>query len=208
MRSSIITAPKLGNISHMTTAPDDLTLTSAVAAGDESAEEIFAERFRDKLIFLAGKRGVPAVDCEDVADETLIAAIDQLRRGLFRGESSISTWLGRILTGKAADFWRKVAKGLRQVPLDGGEEATSRGLAEALVSSHSDPLQRLLVQEILGRMPATHRRILLLNQNEGYTTKEIGKMVGWPPGSVGRVLAKAKAMFRDSVLGGEESGNE
>ena len=208
MRGSIITLLGLGNISHMTIAPDDLTLASAVAAGDEAAAEIFAARFRNRLVYLAGKRGVPVSDCEDVADETLIAAIDQFRRGLFRAESSISTWLGRILTGKAADFWRKSPKGLQRVPLDAGEEATSGGPGEALIDAHSDPLQQLLVREALNRMTATHRRILLLNQNEGYTTKEIGKILGWPAGTVGRVLAEAKAMFRDNVLGGEESDDE
>lgn len=191
----------------MTSDPDDLTLTNAVTAGDRAAAELFAARFRDKLVFLAGKRGVHAADCEDVADETLITAFDQLRRGVFRGESSIGTWLEKILRGKAADFWRKGDNKLRRVSLDEGGEGTCEGLG-ALVSAHNDPVLSLMVREILTRMSAKHRRILLLNQVDGYTTKEIAKIVGWPAGTVGRILANAKAEFKDLVLKSEESGGE
>lgn len=192
----------------MTNDPDDLTLTRAVTAGDRAAEEIFAARFRDRLVFLAGKRGVPAADREDVADETLITAFDQLRRGVFRGESSIGTWLEKILRGKAADFWRKGDNRLRRVSLDEGGEEVGKEPGAALVSAHADPVLSLMVREILTRMSAKHRRILLLNQVDGYTTKEIGKIVGWPAGTVGRVLASAKAKFKDLVLESEESGGE
>ena len=194
----------------MTSDPDDLTLTRAVTAGDRAAEERFAARFRGRLVFLAGKRGVPAADCEDVADETLMTAFDQLRRGVFRGESSIGTWLEKILRGKAADFWRKGDNRLRRASLDEGGErgGAGEGPGAALMSAHTDPVLCVMVQEILARMSAKHRRILLLNQVDGYTTKEIGKIVGWPAGTVGRVLANAKSIFKNLVLESEESGGE
>lgn len=193
----------------MTSDPDDLTLTRAVTAGDTAAKELFAARFRDRLVYLAGKKGVPTADCEDVADETLITAFDQLSRGVFRGESSIGTWLEKILRGKAADFWRKGDNKVRRVSLDEGREgAGEEGPGAALVSAETDPVLRVMVQEILTRMSAKHRRVLLLNQVQGYTTEEIGKIVGWPAGTVGRVLASAKAKFKDLVLESEESGGE
>lgn len=192
----------------MAIAPDDLTLTSAVAAGDTAAEETFAKKFRAKLVYLAGKRGVPTVDCEDVAHETIITAIDQIRRGIFRGESSIGTWLDKILAGKTADFWRKSSNRLQPVSLDPEDERLHTGTAVALVSTRSDPVQQLIVQQILSRMSPRHRRILLMNQRDGYTTKEISKLVRLPAGTVGRLLAEAKAIFKDSILNSEESGGE
>lgn len=190
----------------MTLAPDDKTLTRTAPDEDEAAEDIFARRFRDKLVALARRLGVPADDCEDVANETILAAISQFRRGLFRGDSSVGTWLNTILRGKAADFWRARSKEGLAVTLDECGEALSGQAESAVVQVHSDPIARLMVREVLDRMPAKHRRVLLLNQRDGYTTEEIARLLDWRAGTVGRVLAEAKAMFRDFILGGEESG--
>jgi RNA polymerase sigma factor (sigma-70 family) len=187
--------------------PEDQTLASAVAAGDGAAEETFAQRFRKRLVDLARLRGVPVDYCEDVADEAILTAIGQLRRGLFRGDSSVTTWLDKILHGKAADFWRRLPQGGRPAALDEGEDGASGHKGAALEPIQSNQVERLMVREVLARMPAKHRRVLLLNQSDGYTTKEIARLLGWSPGAVGRVLAEAKAMFRKLVLGGEEPGD-
>lgn len=193
----------------MTTAQDDLDLANAVAASDEAAANRFAEKFRPRLVYLARKRRVPSSDYEDVAHDALLAAIDQIRRGLFRGESKLGTWLERILSGKIADYWRH--RKMKELPSSFGE-ATDAEItdvaSEELVYDQSDLVLSLAVQEVLSKMSVKHRRILLLNQIDGYTTKEIGKMLGWPAGTVGRILAEAKIIFRNLVLGAEEFRNE
>lgn len=183
--------------------PDDLTLTTGIAAGDQAATDLFAQKFRPRLILVARRRNVPAVDCEDVAHEALLSAIDQLRRGLFRGDSSLGTWLERILGGKIADYWRKL-------PGHSTLEATAtpgndfQGSYEQLAFAPDDQVLRTMVREGLSRMSARHRHVLLLNQRDGYTTKEISQQLGWPEGTVGRVLAEAKQIFKELITGGEE----
>lgn len=184
---------------------DDFTLTSAIAAGDQAATDLFAARYRPRLILVARRRNVPPGDCEDVAHEALLTAIDQLRRGLFRGDSSLGTWLERILAGKVADYWRKLPDRHAQdsALMEGGEGAVS---SQQLVFAPDDQVIRAMVNEGLSRMPARHRHVLLLNQRDGYTTKEIGRQLGMPEGTAGRVLAEAKQIFRKLIAGGEESG--
>jgi RNA polymerase sigma factor (sigma-70 family) len=189
----------------MTTAHDDLILANAVAAGDKTATDLFAEKFRQKLVYLAKKRSIPYQDCEDIAHETLLTAINQLRRGLFRGESTLGTWLERILSGKIADYWRnKLSKDLpSEVRTDSNADVFEM-INQDQASLQSDPVLRIMVQEVLSKMTVKHRRILLLNQVDGYTIKDISKLLGWPAGTVGRILAEAKIIFRDLVLGVEE----
>jgi RNA polymerase sigma-70 factor (ECF subfamily) len=193
----------------MTTVQDDLDLANAIASGDEGAANRFAEKFRPRLVYLARKRRIPASDYEDVAHDALLAAINQLRRGLFRGESKLSTWLERILSGKLADYWRRIKT--KELPSSFGE-GTDAELTDAadgeLAYVQSDMVLSLAVQEVLSKMSVKHRRILLLNQMDGYTTKEISKMLGWPTGTIGRILAEAKVIFRDLVLGAEEFKDE
>jgi RNA polymerase sigma factor (sigma-70 family) len=179
---------------------------SAVAAGDQVATERFAQMFRQRLIFVARRRNVPAEDCEDVAHDTLLTAIGQLQRGLFRGESSPGTWLEKILGGKIADYWRgRLPRHSIQATAQAQEDDSSN-ILETLTRVQDDQVLRLLVREGLSRMSARHRLVLLLNQRDGYTTKEISERLGWKVGTVGRVLAEAKQIFRKIITGGEESG--
>lgn len=62
---------------------DDMELVKAIAAGDQAAIETFVKRFRPRLVRFAGRRGVRWPDCEDVAQEAVLAAVSQLQQGLF-----------------------------------------------------------------------------------------------------------------------------
>jgi RNA polymerase sigma factor (sigma-70 family) len=189
----------------MTLSSEDLTLTAGVAAGDQEAADLFARKYRPRLILVARRRNVPAGECEDVAHEALLSAINQLRRGLFRGDSSLGTWLERILAGKIADYWRRFSeRPALECTLSSGDDSAAP--SRQLVFAPEDQLVRAMVREGLSRMPARHRHVLLLNQRDGYTTKEIGLQLGLPDGTVGRVLAEAKQIFRKLIAGGEESG--
>lgn len=91
----------------MRTGEEDLTLLTGVAEGDPRSESLFLSRFKSRFELIARSSGVPDEDCEDVAQEALTAAFSQIRRKLFRGESSLGTWLETILHGKIVDYQRR-----------------------------------------------------------------------------------------------------
>lgn len=169
--------------------------------------EDFGQRTLVRFLQRARGAGIPAQDCEDVAQEAWLAALSQLRRGVFRGESSLETWLRRIIGGKIADYWR--ARGLRDVALTQATDGE-------WVTEH-DPCQRLNwtvagdqslvanVHEVLRKLPRLHRVILLLNRTAGYTIEEISQSSGLTPGQVSARLYAAEEMFR-RLLRGESAG--
>ena len=124
-----------------------------------------------------------------------MAAISQIRRGIFRGQSSRGTWLYTILKGKVADYWRK-AGAHTLVPLEamGGSAAGSLETLEKADCS-GNPELSIGVDEILQMLPARQRCLLILMEQHGYKIAEISEKTGWPTGTVGRVLAEARKEF-------------
>jgi RNA polymerase sigma factor (sigma-70 family) len=185
---------------------DDLSLAAAIAAGDQEATETFDRNFRRKLMNIAKKRGVPWPDCEDVAQDTLVAAVSQLQRGLFRGESSLGAWLRTILHGNIEDYRRSQQRrnpSAALTRLRGNQiEVTA---IESVPDPTSDPVLRLTVEQVVSRMSAGHRRILLWHL-EGYTIKDMSRRLGWPSGTIGRMLAEAKEKLRQGIRSSEKSG--
>jgi len=181
-----------------------MDLVQKIGDGDGTAVEFFCTQYRQRLEFICAKRGVPWEDCRDIAQETLIAAVDHISHGRFRGESSLETWLIRILLNKATDFLRAQERQGALVPWSA--PAGSRELApeDQVPAGCSDPYLTMVIQDTLRSIPEEHRIILLLNSLEGYTTREIARIVGRSDGRVGAMLAEAKRMFRCSLRGSEE----
>jgi RNA polymerase sigma-70 factor (ECF subfamily) len=182
---------------------DDAELARRIAAGDEGAAAALDAKYRTRLEAVACRADVPVADCGDVAQETLAAAMAQIRAGAFRGESGVGTWLFAILKNKIAGYWRDA----RRNPARAVHDPLSEDPLAELVARAVDPALRLDVQRALGRLPAVHRLIFVMNRFGGLTTDEIADRLGRPPGTVGRILADAKRQFREAFRR-EDSGRD
>ena len=186
----------------MAVSADDRTLALRIRHGDAPAVEAFVEKFRGRIEWLAGRYGVrPIEDCQDVAQDVLAAAVDQIQRNLYRAECTLGTWIERIVHGKVIDFNR--SPGRRPVHGAHLNDQNSGGLPGALITQ---PKQETVaaVHEALLALPRNHRIILILNKVGGLTIAEISARLRWPKGTVGRVLAEAEQMFRKKMGGREE----
>lgn len=80
------------------------TIIEEVLAGKKGAATKFYKELAPKLRrYLATK--LPETDVEEVLQDSFLSAFDSLP--LFRGESSISSWLISIARHEVADFYRK-----------------------------------------------------------------------------------------------------
>jgi RNA polymerase sigma-70 factor (ECF subfamily) len=180
---------------------EDRKLATEIAQGNEQAAEIFDRRYRSELESLARLKGLSDEDAKDAAQETIIGAVTLIRRGHFRGDSSLRTLLFSIVRRKIADHLRKrlpVNAMTLTGPL-GGEPSTIAGSAE-IAAPFVEPDIRLITEEALRSLPEGHRLILLMNQMGGYTIEEISSIIRKPRGTVGRILAEAKEIFRQKLL--------
>ncbi|MGE0885809.1 MAG: RNA polymerase sigma factor [Blastocatellales bacterium] len=175
------------------THPKDLAFVARIRDGDEDAAREFAQIYARRFEFLARRKGVRHQDCQDVAQNALMDAFSQMKRGLYRGESSLSTWLSRIIHGKIVEYRRKNPNGIIEQLDDSNLEGHSTLLRMGEVAT-TEVL--LMVRQALLRMPSQHRVILLLNRAEGYTLEEISKMADMSLGQVSGKLYVAQEMFR------------
>jgi RNA polymerase sigma factor (sigma-70 family) len=162
---------------------------------DPAAEEEFVNVFGPRCAALARKSRVPHADSEDIAQETMMAVILQLRAGLFREETLLRVWLFGILRRKIIDFWRKQG---RTVSLE--SILASSDAEDWLPRVSAAPTETsVLVQQAVEHVRMRCREILVLSGLGGYTINEITQIVGGSPSRVGTLLAEAKHTVREAL---------
>jgi RNA polymerase sigma-70 factor (ECF subfamily) len=135
----------------------------------------------------------------DLSQEVFLKVFRTLRQ--FRGQSTLRTWIYRIVVNQASNrqrTWRR-RKRAQQVPLD--ELATSYSVPEALAPSRPDQaLQqteiRNRVWEALDRLPFEQRAVVVLREIDGLSYEEIATSLDVAVGTVKSRLARAREGLR------------
>lgn len=100
---------------------DDKQFTRAVASGNEKAQNAalkwFCQRsgIRDMATQFLARQGASATDAEEIFQEALIALFRNIKKGQFRGESSISTYFISICKRL---YWKSIGKNNRELSVE------------------------------------------------------------------------------------------
>lgn len=140
----------------------------------------------------------------DAVQEAFASALERI--GSFRGESSLGTWLHRIVYNKAIDLLRQRG---RQAPLP-AEESAAGAEEERLsqVPAWSRPPDQILdseetrraLEEAMVRLTPQQRAVFTLREMEGLPTEEVASILDLEPGAVRVHLHRARLRLR-SLLG-------
>jgi RNA polymerase sigma-70 factor (ECF subfamily) len=127
---------------------------------------------------------------EEVAQDVFVKAYRALPR--LPADANHRAWLYRIATNAAYDQLRR-RKVIQWLPM-GDRERTVAG------STSPEPGlgEREAVQQALEQLPPKYRTALILFCVQGYSTQEIGDMLGISVGAVKTRLYRAREMFRES----------
>ena len=130
-------------------------------------------------------------DAEDLVQETLLGAI----RGTFRGESSVRTWLVRILVNRAGMLRRtRKRKPVQELASDVASSAKAQACG---VDARID------LTEMLAELSEDHREVLILRELEGLSYEEMAAALGVPRGTVESRLHRARQELRRKFHGYE-----
>jgi RNA polymerase sigma-70 factor (ECF subfamily) len=160
-----------------------------VAAGGSLPAEWF-HRYFDTLWRLVARLGVAGHSIDDVVQETFIAA-SRRRADIREGQER------RFLIGTAVRLssnYRRRAHVRHEVSADERLELEPSALPDAetlLMEKHL----RSLLDAALATLPDAQREVFVLYELEGFSTAEIGEMVGVPLGTVASRLARARSSF-------------
>ncbi|MCF2665207.1 RNA polymerase sigma factor [Oscillibacter valericigenes] len=148
------------------------------------AEEVsrLVETYSSMLLRLACTRLENPADAEDVVQEVFLKLLTA--HPSFRDAEHEKAWLIRTTLHRAADL-RKAASRWN-VPLE-----------EALLASAPELEDRLLAA--VRALPEKYGAVIHLHYYEGYSLKEIGKLLGLPAATVGTRLARGRERLRQSL---------
>ena len=190
---------------QVTAHTGDTQLVQRAKLGDLEAFEALISRYEQRVYSLALKMLRQDQDAEDVTQQTILSALENLSG--FRGEASFSTWLLRIATHAALKIVRK-RQGLNTVSLEEEAEGTIdsdaiphpeyiadwRQSPEELV--HKNEITRLL-DEALSQLDEKHRLVFLLRDVEGLSVKETAEALGLSEANTKVRLLRARLQLRE-----------
>ena len=181
----------------------DWALVQQCAGGDESACARLVTDYQ-RMVYQLGLHLLrDPQEALDLSQEVFLRVFRTLPQ--FRGQSSLRTWIYRIVINQASNrqrWWRRRHRA-QQVTLD--DPAVSHGeLAES--RSFAMPDRLLQQQEIAGRvwaaldaLPFDQRTVIVLREIEGLSYEEIADSLAVAVGTVKSRLARARQELRDAL---------
>ena len=140
-------------------------------------------QYSPMLLRLAATRLPSAADAEDAVQEVFLKLLDA--RPMFRDAEHEKAWLIRATLHRAADIRRKQA---REAPLDTAMEMESR-------EGESEPQLLTAVRTL----PEKYASVIHLYYYEGYSIKEIAKLLGLNAATAGTRLARGRERLRQML---------
>lgn len=147
---------------------DDAALAEGAASGDPAAFELLMRRHNRRLYRLARATLRDDADAEDALQETYLRAIKAI--GRFRGESSLATWLSRLLLHECLDRLRREGRRrdiAQMVSTDADEHVEQESMNDR--SPHGTPHDlaeraelRALLERKLDALPEAFRTVFVL----------------------------------------------
>lgn len=163
----------------------DAVLASRAAAGDTGAFAVLVRRSLPRLRSFLRRMGAPADLADDVAQDALVIAFEQISD--YRGDGAFVAWVRRI----AARRYLRVARAqARLKPLDLAPEPYSPG---------PDSERSLDLDAALERLSAVQRLCVTLQHGAGFTSVEIARALGLPEGTVKSHISRGLLRLRQDL---------
>jgi RNA polymerase sigma factor (sigma-70 family) len=152
---------------------DEHTLVARAQAGDNDAVGELFRRYQASVCACArALMRCQLADAEDVASEAWIVALRAIRSFRNDGSASFKAWLYGVTRYRVlAWHGRKARREEPAAEVDPGIDTTWRAKPEALV------LGRVEVQDLLAKLPARQRQVLLLRFGCDLTIPEVSRIM-------------------------------
>jgi RNA polymerase sigma-70 factor, ECF subfamily len=182
------------------TALDDPALVQMARQRDGAAFGTIIQRNNRRLYRIARAVMCNDSEAEDVIQEAYMRAFANLAD--FRGESSLATWLSRIVLNEALGRLRRLR------PTDDVTRQPSRGevITFPPASAQLDPERTLaqrqiqiLLEHAIDDLPEIFRTVLVVRVIEEMSIKETADLLGLRPETVKTRLHRARRLLRDAM---------
>ena len=174
---------------------NDLELVEQARAGNQDAFREIVERHSRQIFKVAYRLTRSEAHADDVVQETFLRAYRHLDR--FDARSQLGTWLYRIAVNCSMDLMRKesrrTARETTEEKVELASLATSEPRPDRLAASGE---VGALVESVLRELSPTERTAFVLRHFEGYSSVEIGQLLGMRPGATRNAVFRAVRKLR------------
>lgn len=192
--------------------PETARLIALAQQGDAAAFERLISAYQSKIYGFARAYSSDPNEAADLAQEALIKVYRSLHG--FRFQSSLLTWMFRIVKNVALDHYRsrQQRERRREQSIEGTSEVELTSSHDSRQNAHG-PEDRLLADEqrqalwaALERVPEVYRSVIVLADMQGLSYEEVALIVGAPIGTVKSRLNRGRDALREVLLAANATG--
>jgi RNA polymerase sigma factor (sigma-70 family) len=182
--------------------PDD-ELARRVAGGETAAFAVLMRRHNRALFRIARAILRDDAEAEDALQEAYIKGYQSL--GSFRGESRLSTWLGRVVANEALMRLRKHARRSEIVPLHAGatlddiNQISDGSMEKGPEMSAQRAQMRKLLEKRIDALPDAYRPVFVLRAVEECSVEETAAILEIPEATVRSRFFRARSLLREAL---------
>jgi RNA polymerase sigma-70 factor (ECF subfamily) len=179
---------------------DDREVARRALEGDGRAFALIVRRYQRGIYNLALRMVKDAELARDLAQDVFVRVHLSLRK--YDPAYPFSSWIYRVATNLCIDQLRR--RKLDTVSLDapivpGADESPTRDVPDETQDPARDfetARRAALLEEALGKLPESHRMVLLLRHQRDLSYEEIARVLDAPLGTVKARIHRAREAFR------------
>lgn len=177
----------------------------AAKSGDQEAFGQLVRAYEKRVFALTLRMCKNPADAEEAAQEAFLAAWQGLP--FFRGDSSFSTWLYRLVSNACVDLLRREGRHRDAAGPSLNDEEANLDVADAAPSPQTLAERSELKEQIeagLAALPEDFRAVLVLREIHQRSYQEIAEILSLDLGTVKSRINRGRKQLRKFLL---ESGN-
>ena len=183
-------------------AEDDASLVRRVLTGDRTAFALLMRRFNRMLYRVARAIVADDAEAEDALQEAYLHAYRCL--GQFRGDSSLATWLSRLVVNECLGRMRRSARRQNVIPMtpspaDHEMEAAPADEAGSPDAAADRAQMRAILERRIDALPETFRAVFVLRSVEELSVEETAECLGIPEETVRSRHFRARSLLREAL---------
>ena len=183
-------------------AEDELTLARSIAHGDQGAFELLMRRYNRRLYRLARALLRDDSEAKDALQEAYLNAYRAM--GSFRGDSTLSTWLSRLVLNECGMRQRRSARRRDIIPFISSEASPTETESVADVAEGPDHAaartqMRSILESKVGGLPEALRIVFVLRSVEELSVAETADTLGITQETVRMRHFRAKGLLREAL---------
>ena len=183
-------------------AEDDASLVRRVLTGDRMAFALLMRRYNRRLYRLARAIVANDAEAEDALQEAYLNAYRCL--GQFRGDSSLATWLSRLVVNECLGRMRRSARRQNVIPMtpspaDNEIEAVPSDEIASPDAMADRAQMKAILERRIDALPEAFRAVFVLRSVEELTVEETAECLGIPAETVRSRHFRAKGLLREAL---------